>query len=180
MCQDLGSSPASMGASKSADAYGSLPGHDVEQADAEQAYVQARLEGHETSIRLPDECPERHRDDPARSHLFFDKDGQRLLNRPCVRLGYALYGHSDAGSCWERHCDRQLVSTGFGSVENLPPCYYHDTLKLMLVVYVDDFKLAGPKTNLAEGWKLIKDAVHMGELEAPGMFLGCDHTPFTI
>ena len=30
--QDLGSSPASMEAGKAADAYGSLPGHDLEQA----------------------------------------------------------------------------------------------------------------------------------------------------
>eukprot|EP00975_Prorocentrum_lima_P029499 6192974-Prorocentrum_lima.AAC.1 len=29
-------------------------------------------------------------------------------------------------------------------------------LTLFLVVYVDDFKLAGPKANLAKGWKLIR------------------------
>ena len=43
--QDLGSSPASMETSKAADAYGSMLGHDLQQADAEQAYVQAFLEG---------------------------------------------------------------------------------------------------------------------------------------
>ena len=31
--------------------------------------------------------------------------------------------------------------------EEWPVCYYHEKLKLMLVVYVDDFKLAGP-TNI--------------------------------
>ena len=36
--QDLGSSPASMEAGKMADAYGSMLGHDLQQADAEQAY----------------------------------------------------------------------------------------------------------------------------------------------
>ncbi len=49
----------------------------------------------------------------------------------------------------------------------------------MLMVYGDDFKLAGPKANLAKGWKLITDAVQMGKPEPPGMFLGCEHIPFT-
>ena len=39
--QDLGSSPASMEASKNIDCYDCFPGHSIEQADAEQAYVQA-------------------------------------------------------------------------------------------------------------------------------------------
>ena len=43
MFQDLGSAPATMEAGKAADIYGSLPGHDIEQADAEQAYVQAPM-----------------------------------------------------------------------------------------------------------------------------------------
>jgi hypothetical protein len=36
--QDLGSSPALVEASKDIDCYGCLPGHNIEQADAEQAY----------------------------------------------------------------------------------------------------------------------------------------------
>ena len=43
MFQDLGSSPATMEAGKACDIYGSLPGYDVQQADAEQAYVQAPM-----------------------------------------------------------------------------------------------------------------------------------------
>ena len=45
----------------------------------------------------------------------------------------------------------------------------------MLVVYVDDFKLSGPKCNLAAGWKAIRDNVKMGEPEPLGKFLGCSH-----
>ena len=51
--QDLGSSPASMEASKIADLHGCLPGHEIEQADAEQAYLQADLSGKETWILMP-------------------------------------------------------------------------------------------------------------------------------
>ena len=37
-----------------------------------------------------------------------------------------------------------------------PSCYFHPDLKLMLVIYVDDFKLSGPIGNLAAGWKLLR------------------------
>ena len=50
---DLGSSPATMEAARAADAYGMLPGHAVQQSDAEQAYAQAWLTGTETWVRLP-------------------------------------------------------------------------------------------------------------------------------
>ena len=42
---ELSSCPATMEAAKAADAYGLMPGNDSEQADAEQAYVQAKLGG---------------------------------------------------------------------------------------------------------------------------------------
>ncbi len=32
--------------------------------------------------------------------------------------------------------------------------YYHAKLNLLLVVYVDDLKLAGPEANLSKGWTL--------------------------
>ena len=54
--QDLGSSPATMEAGKYVDAYGCAPGHSCEQADAEQAYVQAELQGVETWVALPKEA----------------------------------------------------------------------------------------------------------------------------
>ena len=54
--QDLGSSPAAMEASRAADAYGMLPGHDIEVADADQAYTQSYLEGPiQTWVSIPKE-----------------------------------------------------------------------------------------------------------------------------
>ena len=44
MFQDLGPSPASMEAGKAADIFGSFPRHNIEQADAEQAYVLASMD----------------------------------------------------------------------------------------------------------------------------------------
>ena len=37
---------------------------------------------------------------------------------------------------------------------------------MWLVVYVDNFKLAGPAENLKKGWSLIKEAIDIGEPEA--------------
>ena len=54
--QELGSSPATMEAGKACDAFGLLPGHMVQQADAEQAYIQSKLGGPTTTwIRMPPE-----------------------------------------------------------------------------------------------------------------------------
>ncbi len=43
--QELGSAPASMQASKAADAFGLFQGHTIQQADAVHAYIQAKLIG---------------------------------------------------------------------------------------------------------------------------------------
>ena len=51
--QDLGSSPATLDATRSADCYGCYPDHDVEIADAVQAYIQAKLTGDECWVSLP-------------------------------------------------------------------------------------------------------------------------------
>ena len=34
--------------------------------------------------------------------------------------------------------------------------YFHKELKLLLVMYVDDLKLAGPAQNLTKGWGDVK------------------------
>ncbi len=49
---------------------------------------------------------------------------------------------------------------------------------LLLCVYVDDFKLAGPTKNLSAGWKAIRSCL---KTEAPSelhLYLGCIHRPF--
>ena len=159
--QDMGSAPATMEAGKTIDAYGCFPGHSCEQADAEQAYIQADLTGTETWVWLPEEAWEQA---PTDVREAFYKRG---LRRPVVRLRKALYGHPDAGTFWERHCDERLQQVGFAPVAtSWPSCYYNDALQLYLVVYVDDFKLAGPKGNLKKGWDLTRDRARLN-IEEP-------------
>ena len=42
----------------------------------------------------------------------------------------------------------------------------------LLVVYVDDFKMARPSQNQAKAWESVKAAVEIGELEAYGRYFG--------
>ena len=64
--QNMGSSPATMEAGKICDMVGCYPDNDTEQADANQAYVQASLRGPDTWVWLPpeawDEAPQHIKD----------------------------------------------------------------------------------------------------------------------
>ena len=111
--QNQGSCPATMEASKTADFYGLIPGHAVEIADAEQAYIQALLTGTPCWICFPHEAR------TAKTSGF---------RRPVDKLLRALYGHPDSGTMWEQHCDTHVKSVGFAPVgEEWPSCYFHQT-----------------------------------------------------
>ena len=104
--------------------------------------AQAELKGPPIRICIPEESwPEERFNDPK------NRSGPKY-RRPCVRLWRALYGHPDSGTFWEQHCDKALKSVGFVALEDVPSAYYHKGLKILLTVYVDDFKMAGPTENL--------------------------------
>ena len=86
--QDLGSSPATMEASRVADMWGCCPGHGIMQADAPQAYIQTELLGTETWVCLPPEAR--------------PKSWKGKYRFPVVPLKKALYGHPDAGTYFGR------------------------------------------------------------------------------
>ena len=160
---ELGSSPATMEAGKAVDAYGSQPGFVNQQNDGVQAYTQALMEGVETWVELPvDRWP---------------KEWVGKYRRPVVLLRIALYGHPDSGGLWEIHCEKMLVMVGFimPDPEGWPSVFYHPELKLLLVVYVDDFKMSGPKESIAKGWELIASKIDMDVATDIGRYLGCDH-----
>ena len=119
MSRDIGGLPFSC--------YGCLPGHDVMQADAEQAYIQAQLKGIATWVELPrEEWP--------------PEWVKRGMVRPVCPLHLALYGHPDSGGHWEAHCEAHLASVGFERIPDWHSTFWHPVHKLFLVVYVDDFK----------------------------------------
>ena len=101
-------------------------------------------------------------------------DGWKVKN-PVCKLKKALYGHPDAGTLWERHCDKNLKRVGFVPFQNWSGAYWHDEYKLFLCVYVDDFKLCGPKDAILPGWKLIEKHLNLDPPEEFGRYLGCQH-----
>ena len=182
MFQDLGSQPASMEAGKATDAYGCIQGHAIQQADAEQAYIQADLEGADTWVMLPEEAyPDDWYRDPIKAKAMrgIGNRGECLWARPVVKLKKALYGHPDSGTMWEKHCHKRCLRVGFEPIPNWPSCYQHKGLGLMLTIYVDDFKLSGPTDKLRPGWKLLESVLEL-EPEGPDgrkaeRYLGCLH-----
>ena len=81
--QDLGSSPATMEASKFCDLYSLLKGNDAQQADAVSAYTQATLDSaNPTWVRIPAYARPK-----AWDHIV----------DPVCPLRLALYGHPESG-----------------------------------------------------------------------------------
>ena len=96
MFSEATSCPATMAAGKMCDAYGMLPGHALQVSDGESAYTQGKLLGSTTWVRLPkDQWPE----------AWIDAG----FEDPVCPLILALYGHPDAGTFWERHCEAKLI-----------------------------------------------------------------------
>eukprot|EP00973_Karenia_brevis_P040383 5580145-Karenia_brevis.AAC.1 len=60
--------------------------------------------GAETWIVLPEE---------GRPQGWQHMPGWGDFRRPVVRMRKALYGHPDAGTFWEKHCDERVQAAGY-------------------------------------------------------------------
>ena len=143
-----------------------LPGNDLMQADADMACCQTTFKGTPTYVRIPQ----------------YRWKGTKLegMKDPVCRMTLALYGHPESGYYWEEHCDLKLQSEGFEPVEEWPGCYWHPKYSAMVIVYVDDFKVAAPKQHMAKIWDLVREpgkqpGIRIDDPTAPAMFLGCRH-----
>ncbi|HIE82874.1 MAG TPA: hypothetical protein EYQ00_03075, partial [Dehalococcoidia bacterium] len=105
-----------------------------------------------------------------------------------IGLLKALYGHPQSGAYWERHCEAHLKAQGFKPVPAWRSCFFHPFLKTYLVIYVDDFKLAGTQKSVTEAWRLIQTdnwiagtkGLNIDGPEPVGRYLGCDHKMVTM
>ena len=166
--QDVASSPATLESSKVVIMHGLLQGNVIEQADAMQAYVQAKLEGEETWIAIPEEFWEQE----------WVKSGKYSKeNPPCCKLEYALYGHPKSGKFWEDHAEKRIMDAGFKPInrEAWRSMYYHEKLGCMLMVYVDDFLMSGPPKAMLEAWKGLRKDITMEDPAVINKCLGCNH-----
>ena len=79
-----------------------------------------------------------------------DPEFYYAVKNPVVRLLLALYGHPDSPTFWEDYCNGKVKLVGFNSMgAEWPSMFWHPRLRLLLSVYADDFKMAGPQENLA-------------------------------
>ena len=167
---ELSSSPASLESSKCVDAYGLMPGHDIQQADAESAYTQASLGDEDALLDKGMDCVKTW----VRLPPKFRPDSWANIIDPVCPLDVALYGHPEAGGWWERHCNKIVTEAGFKPISNWSSLYWHEELKLMMWVYVDDFRIGGPKENLPKGWALL-NKIKMDAPKPAGKCMGCLH-----
>ena len=54
------------------------------------------------------------------------------------------------------------------------------SLDLSLVIYVDDFKMAGPKSNLSSNWSLLQTGLVIETPVPIGVYPGCGHEESTM
>jgi hypothetical protein len=164
--EELSSAPATMEAGEAVDAYGCAEGNLCQQADGTFAYTQALLGvgGVPTWVRIPMER--------------WPKAWIGKYKDPVVPLRLALYGHPDAGGFWEKHCEKHILSEGFTSIPDWRSVYWHPELKVLLIVYVDDFKMSGPESSVAKGWEGLRKGLVIEDPTPAGKFLGCNNIVF--
>ena len=167
--QELASTPATLEASRCADAYSCFPGHCLSGRDVEQAYLCADLSGPDTYVMLPQDMW---------------TEAMWKMKCPVVKLRKALYGHKNSGAYWDEHRDAKCKKAGFLPVsESWPGVYFNPRTRMLLVVYVDDFKLSGPREHHDSTWaelsKELKLDAPKGDADNEHTFLGCVHRSFT-
>ena len=145
------------------DALSTFEGYSQEQSDATSAYTQAFLRGPPTWVALPR--------DP------WPKSWNGRFEHPVVPLVLNLYGHPNAGSFWEqaREKKKHVTECGFKKIEGWRSVFWHPVKRAFLIIYVDDFKLSGPRENLAKGWAIIRKGIKTDDPQPVGKCLGCDH-----
>ena len=102
----------------------------------------------------------------------------------------ALYGHPQAGVFWERRLHAAVLEGGFtslGTCGEWRSVYFHYELRVLMIVYVDDFKMSCPPAAVREAWRKIQavkvqeedgsytEAIKLGDVEDVNTFLGCGH-----
>ena len=77
-------------------------------------------------------------------------------------------------------CEAIVLKCGWSTIDNWPSVYWHDKAKALMVVYVDDFKIAAPKTVIAQLWADLRKGINMDDPTPPDRFLGCYTRRFEV
>ena len=102
------------------------------------------------------------------------------MRNPVCPLVLNFYGHPQAGNNWGEDCEAAVLKCGWSKIDNWPSVYWHAEAKALMVVYVDDFKIAAPKTLIASLWADLRKLIKMDDPTAPDRFLGCYTKRFEV
>ena len=69
---------------------------------------------------------------------------------------------------------------GFSSIDDWPSVYWHVAFRVLLLVYVDDFKMAGPPSAVSLAWQLTRQELLIGEPGPVSVFLGCTQREHSV
>ena len=98
---------------------------------------------------------------------------------PVVPLVLSLYGHPESGGYWEAHCEKAVKKHGWQKVGwEWPSVFWHPEKEALLVIYVDDFKIAAKQGDQEELWAALRKDIAMDPPAVDGRFLGCQHETF--
>lgn len=70
---------------------------------------------------------------------------------------------------------KALGQIGFEPVAAGARCFWHEELRLLVTIYVDDIRCSGPELHLVKGWDLIRTKISIGEVSNASLCLGCIH-----
>jgi hypothetical protein len=88
----------------------------------------------------------------------------RAAPRSSAGSGMVLFGsrssrHPDSPTFWEVRFANLVKSKGWPDIGL--EWAWHPGLRLLLAIYVDDFKMSGLKENMAAGWALFREVIDM-------------------
>ena len=95
---------------------------------------------------------------------------------PVCPLLRNLYGHRLAGLTLEKLCQNAILAAGFQKIPGLECLFVHRQKQLFLSVYVDDFRMAGKKENLAPMYEVLRNILELEDAvpSYENMYLGCN------
>jgi hypothetical protein len=143
--------------------YAVSKGYHLLQSDCVRAYIQARMKGPRTYIRLP--------------KAWWPADWIGRFRDPVCELILALYGHPHAGDFWYTKFEEELKKLEFETIEGWPSVFvlFPDQVNtIAFVVYVDDLVMTGPD-HLLEVIKRLRESIQMEEPGDMQKYLGCMH-----
>ena len=101
------------------------------------------------------------------------------MHDPVFPMDLAIYGHPESGNNWEEFCNSRVTGIGWKKMGwELHSVYYHEKYKAVLIIYVDDFRVAAPEEHHEQIWKELREVLELEPESEDGRLLGCDHISF--